>query len=427
VQPASFELFVRKLPSSRNYLMVAGIDAALEYLAGLKFSAEEIDYLRGLPAFKHVGKEFFHYLREFRFTGDVWAMPEGTIAFGEEPILRITAPLIQAQIVETYLLAEINFQTMIATKASRIVRAASEDGKKRAVFEFGTRRAHGSVAGIWAARAAYLAGCRGTSNLAAGQRFGIPVFGTAAHAWTLAFDSEMEAFEKFYQVFPETSTLLIDTYDTTAGAEHAARLGAGLKGVRIDSGNLLEESRKVRKILDDAGLRETKVVVSGDLNEYSISELVRDGAPIDTFGVGTELTTSRDAPALGGVYKMVERVGEGGGRHYTAKFSSNKITLPGAKQVFRHYDENKIYQGDTIGLAEEAVPPQSFPLLVAAMQGGLRNKGFDDLTIARERAALELSRLEDKYQRLSAPAHYQVQRSEALEALLEQVKRDTHV
>ncbi|MEW6731787.1 MAG: nicotinate phosphoribosyltransferase [Acidobacteriota bacterium] len=423
-QSASFELFVRRLPVARNYLLVAGIESALNYLADLRFTNQEIDYLHGLTVFQNVGKEFFEYLREFRFTGDVWAMPEGTLAFADEPILRVTAPIIQAQIVETYLLTEINFQTMIATKASRVVKAAREDDKERPVFEFGARRAHGSVAGVWAARSAYLGGCAGTSDMAAGIQFDIPVFGTAAHSWTLAFDSEPEAFEKFYQVFPHTCTLLIDTYDTLDGAEHAARIGPGLKGVRIDSGNMLEDSKKVRKILDQAGLQNTKIVASGDLNEYKISELIRNGAPIDVFGVGTDLSTSRDAPALGGIYKMVERTSADGVRHFTAKFSHNKFTWPGNKQVFRHYDDENVYQGDTIGLAEEIAPTQSAPLLVEMVQSGKRIM-FDDLETARKRAALELTRLEEKYQRLNSPAQYPVRHSTALEKLLEQVKKET--
>lgn len=427
VQPASFELFVRRLPSARNYMVVAGIGEALDYIMGLRFTTENVEYLRNLPQFKHVSRDFFNYLREFRFNGDIWAMPEGSLAFGDEPILRVTAPIIEAQILETYLLAAINFQTMIASKAARIMTAARADGRPRAVIEMGTRRAHGPHAGIYAARAAYLGGCTGTSNLAAGQHWGIPVFGTAAHAWTLAFDNEVEAFEKFYQVFPESSTLLIDTYNTSKGAEHATQIGVGLKGVRIDSGDLAEASRQVRQILDSKGLQDTKIVVSGDLNEYSIYELVEQHVPIDTFGVGTELVTSRDVPALGGVYKMVERLKADGSRHYTAKFSAEKISLPGIKQVFRHQNVDGHYTGDTIGLAGETAPEGSQPVLVQMIQNGRPLAAAQvKLSESRARAAQELSRLSDKHLRITGAMPYPVKRSERLENLLEKVRKSVH-
>lgn len=425
VQPATFELFIRRLPSVRNYLVVAGLSEILDYITDLRFAADEIDYLCTLPAFKNIDKEFFNYLKGFRFTGDIWAMPEGTIAFAEEPLLRVTAPLIEAQLIETYLLSVLNFQTMVATKASRIVSAASSDGKERAVFEFGTRRAHGPVAGSWAARSAYIGGCTGTSNVAAGHSFGIPVFGTAAHAWTLAFDDEETAFENFYQLYPETTTLLIDTYDTLRGAANATKLGPDVKGVRIDSGDLLVQSREVRKILDNGGLNSTKIVVSGDLNEYSITKLIDEGAPIDTFGVGTELVTSRDAPALGGVYKMVERIDHNGVRHQTAKFSLDKITLPGVKQVFRHISEDGKYLGDTIALAQEEAPQGAIPLLQPVMQQGQLIKPrnvYAELVEARERATQGLISLPKDCRQLNAPRAYPIHRSKGLETLLAEVK-----
>lgn len=422
-QQASFELFVRRVPKNRNYLVSAGLAQSLDYILNLRFSPSDIEYLKGLTVFQHVKPEFFDYLRDFRFSGDVWAMPEGTLVFGNEPILRITAPLIEAQILETYLLSTINFQTLIATKAARIVTAAQQDGKKRAVLEFGTRRAHSPFAGTYAARAAYLGGFAGTSNLAAGQSFGIPVYGTAAHAWTLAFGDELTAFRKFYQVFPDTSTLLIDTYDTLAGARNAAKIGTGVKGVRIDSGDLAAQSFEVRKILDESGLNQTKIVVSGDLNEHSITELVKAQAPVDTFGVGTELSTSRDLPALGGVYKLVEKTNSDGSRQFTAKFSSEKITLPGSKQVFRHYDQDGKYLSDTIGLADEKTPDNSHPLLVEVIKNGeLTDAGKVDLTTSRAYLADSLSKLPSKYHHFTEQAIYPVAISDALNNLLAQVK-----
>ena len=301
-EQASFELFARQLPRERSYLIVAGLEQALDYLRRLSFSSDEIEYLRGLPAFDRVSPKFFDYLRDFRFSGDVWAMPEGTVAFAGEPLLRVTAPLIEAQIVETYLLATINFQTLIATKASRIVEAA----QGRGIIEFGARRAHGFGAAIYAARAAVIGGCIGTSNVEAGRMFDIPEYGTAAHSFTMAFEREIDAFRAYFKVFPDSSTLLLDTYDTINAARLATEFGPELRGVRLDSGDLIELSKQVRAILDEAGMRQTKILASGDLNEFKIAEMIAAGAPIDVFGVGTDLSTSRDAPALGGVYKLVE-------------------------------------------------------------------------------------------------------------------------
>ena len=336
---ASFELFVRKFPENRSYLVLAGIQQALEYLQNLCFTEAEIAYLKSLPVFAQVSEDFFVYLKNFRFSGEVWAMPEGTIFFPNEPVLRVTAPLIEAQIVETFLLSTINFQTMIASKAARIVEAAQ--GKN--VVEFGTRRAHGMDAGLHAARAAFIAGCVGTSNVEAGMTFGIPVFGTAAHSWVMSFADEFDSFKSFHEVFPDHTTLLIDTYDTIKAAKLATKIGASLKGVRIDSGDLLLQANQVREILDEAGLQATKIMVSGDLDEIKIAELLANNAPIDSFGVGTDLSTSRDAPALAGVYKLVELNGEP-----KQKLSEGKITIPYCKQVWRKYDANGLMMGDDV-------------------------------------------------------------------------------
>jgi nicotinate phosphoribosyltransferase len=362
---ASFEVFVRWMPPARSYLVAAGLGQVVGYLTELRFTDCELEFLRRLPVFRHISDRFFSYLSTFRFTGDVWAMPEGTIFFPNEPLLRITAPIIEAQVLETYILSFLNFESSIASKAARIVDVA--DG--RSVIEFGGRRAHGMDAALFAARAAYIGGCVGTSNVEAGYRFGIPLYGTAAHSWNMAFDSELESFRAYLRVFPETTTLLIDTYDTIAGAHTATQLGPDIKGVRLDSGDLAELSQQVRSILDAAGMHETKIVASGDLDEYKIQALLKQDAPIDLFGVGTQLTTSYDAPTLGGVYKLVEEhVGER--IIHKMKLSTEKSHYPGCKQVWRQVDADGRFCGDIIGLADEVTPADSFPLLAMLIEHG---------------------------------------------------------
>jgi nicotinate phosphoribosyltransferase len=332
-----FELFFRRLPRSRNFILAAGLAQAVEYLLKLRFTREEVDYLRSLPQFARVTPAFFDYLLNLRFTGDLFAMEEGTSVFAEEPLLTVRAPLIEAQIAETYLLATIGFPSLVATKAARIAEVAGSRG----VVEFGTRRAHSPEAGVLAGRAAYIGGCIGTSNTETGFRFGIPVFGTAAHSWVLSFPSEREAYRKLQEMLGDSTIYLIDTYDTINGARLAAELGRPLWGVRLDSGNLVELAHAVRHILDEAGLRDAKIMATSDLNEYKILEYTAAGAPIDAFGVGTDLATSADAPSLGAVYKLVE-LEEGGVTRYTAKYSEGKHTMPGAKQVFRFADHDQI-------------------------------------------------------------------------------------
>jgi nicotinate phosphoribosyltransferase len=332
-ESATFELFFRRLPRYRNYVVAAGLAQAVDYLLNLKFTDEEIDYLRGLPQFQRVSSGFFDALRQLHFTGDLFAMPEGTPIFANEPFLTVRAPLMEAQIAETYLLATIGFQSLIATKASRIVEVAGG----RAVVDFGARRAHSAEAGVLAGRASYIGGCIGTSNTETGFRYGIPVFGTAAHSWVQSFPTEMEAFRALQNLLGDATAYLIDTYDTLEGARSAAALGQPLWGVRLDSGNLVELSRQVRRILDDAGLKTAKIMATSDLNEYKILEFAAAGAPIDAFGVGTDLATSADSPHLGVVYKLVELNGR-----FTAKFSEDKHTLPGAKQVFRFASQDVI-------------------------------------------------------------------------------------
>jgi nicotinate phosphoribosyltransferase len=385
-EKATFELFVRRLPRNRNYIVAAGLQQAAEYLLNLRFEDDEIRYLRGLPQFHGAPAEFFEELARFRFSGDVYAVPEGTPVFAGEPMLMVRASLFEAQIPETYLLSMLGFQSLIATKAARAVETAAGS----AVVEFGTRRAHSPEAGVLAARAAYLGGCAGTSNTLAGYRYGIPVFGTAAHSWVLSFPTEAEAYRQLQMLLGPATVYLIDTYDTLEGARLAAALGRPMWGVRLDSGNLVELSRAVRRILDDAGLKDAKIMATGDLNEYKILELVAVRAPIDAFGVGTELATSADAPSLGAIYKLVE-VQSDGVKRYTAKFSADKSTVPGAKQVFRYADHDDIacswecpaYRDDRYPVA----------LLRPVMSGGQLVEPLPDVHAARKYCATSLEEL----------------------------------
>jgi nicotinate phosphoribosyltransferase len=329
----TFEVTIRHLPRNRDFVVAAGLHRAVEYLLNLNFKAEEIAYLRGLENFRNAPAGFWDYLAGFRFTGDVFAVPEGTVLYAGQPVMNIRAPLIEGQIPETYLLSALTFETLIATKAARIVHAAGD----REVIEFGTRRAHTPEAGVLGARAAFIGGCAGTSNALAGFRYGIPVMGTAAHSWVLSFETETEAFRELQQLLGSQTVQLVDTYDTIEGARAAARLGKPLRGVRLDSGDLLPLSREVRRILDNAGLHDTQIMASGDLDEAKIATIVQSGAPVDSFGVGTDLSTSADAPAMGTIYKLVEIDHDGQTRH-TAKNSPDKRTLPGAKQLFRYAD-----------------------------------------------------------------------------------------
>lgn len=411
---ATFELFVRTLPPERGYLLVAGLEQAVEYLQSLSFDADAIDYLRGLPQFAHVSDGFFDALGKLRFTGDLWAMPEGTVAFANEPLLQVRAPILQAQMVETHLLSTVNFQTLIATKAARVVEAA----RGRAVVEFGARRAHGFEAATLGARAAYLAGCVGTSNVLAGRRFGIPVFGTAAHSFTMAFEREVDAFRAFYRLFPEHTTLLIDTYDTLEGARNATKLGPGVRGVRLDSGDLLELSRQVRQILDEAGMTATTIFASGDLNEWKIAELLDRGAPIDAFGVGTDLATSRDCPALGGVYKLV-CVEEQGQRRPVLKLSTGKATYPEVKQVWRRRDADGRFESDLLALHDE--PADGEPLLKPILRDGRPVEPLPSLSESRERARAQREALPAAARRLTDPTPLPVRISPALKDLTERL------
>lgn len=414
----TFELFVRHMPRRRNYLVAAGLDQALDYLENVNFSDEDIQYLRTLPVFRSVRDNFFEYLSRFRFSGDVWAMPEGTVFFPGEPVLRVTGPAIEAQIAETFLLATINFETMIASKAARIVQAAAG----RPVIEFGSRRAHGMEAGALAARAAVIGGCQGTSNVEAGRRYGISVYGTQAHSWIMAHEEEEEAFARFLDIFPEQAVLLVDTYDVRAAVDTIIAMKRKPRGIRLDSGDVRADSIWARNRLNQAGWKDVIIFASGDLDEDRIAELLAGGAALDGFGVGTSLVNSIDSPALGVIYKLVETQFDGEVRP-VAKFSQAKVTYPGKKQVYRAIDSVGNYAGDTIGLDGESFPGME-SLLAPAMSEGKRTVPRTNLAEARKRCGEQLARLPEAVRNLDeAAAPYPVRHSQTLENTLREVRR----
>lgn len=413
---ASFELFVRSLPLERSYLVAAGLEQALDYLENVRFQPSDVEYLRSQSVFQHVSQHFFDYLSDFRFEGEVWAMPEGTPVFADEPILRVTAPIIEAQIVETYLLSMITFQTMIASKAARVVGAA----QGREVIEFGTRRAHGPEAGTLAARAAYIAGCKGTSNVDAGRRFGIPVFGTLAHSFIMAYEDEEEAFRRFEDIFPDNATLLVDTYDTLAAIDKIVDAGLRPKMVRLDSGNLIELSREVRRRLDQRGLKDTRIFATSDLDEHVITEMLARGAQVDAFGVGTSLATSKDAPTLSGVYKLVDVYGREG-PSYRAKLSGGKVSYPGCKQVFRRTGADGKYKEDVVGRCADSYEDAT-PLLGCVMRDGKRLQPSPDLRAVRPYSLAEVAKLPESCRRLHNAVAYPVRFSGKLQELLEEFR-----
>ena len=417
-EPATFDLFIRNMPTERSYYVVAGLEQVLLYLKNAAFTQAQIDYLRKL-GFK---EKFLNYLKGFKFSGEVWAIPEGTLAFEEEPLIRVTAPIIEAQLVESFLLNTVNLQTMIATKASRVAHAA----QGRSVVEFGLRRTQGTDAAMKAARCSYIAGCSGTSNVLAGMKYGIPVFGTMAHSFIMLFDKEIEAFRAFAKTFPKTATLLIDTYHNIKGAQNAVivareleKKGFKLSGVRIDSGELAEVSKKVREILDENGLGYVKIFASGDLDEYMIQNLLRRGAKIDSFGVGTRMSTSEDRPYVDIIYKLCERMGKHGKFVPTMKLSRHKRTLPARKQVYRVSDKAGNYVKDIIALHDEKI--EGTPLLVKVMEKGEIIRELPTLKQIRENASQSLTRLPDKYKLLEGAPDYPVVCSLNLEKLLRNV------
>ncbi len=358
---AVFETLFRKLPQGRSYVMAAGLSDVLDFLEAFQFQPADIDYLRGLRLFT---EEFLQSLSAVRFTGDVWAVPEGTVVFPNEPIVQVIAPILEAQLVETFVVNQIHLQSVIASKAARVVEAA----RGRMVVDFGARRAHGTDAALKVARASYLAGLAGTSNLLAAREYGIPAFGTMAHSFIQAFDNELDAFDAFARVYPGT-TLLVDTYDTLRGVDHVIELAKhserlNVAAVRLDSGDLGALSKAARAKLDAAGLNQIEIFASSGLDEYRIAALMDDGCPIDAFAVGTKLVVAQDAPALDMAYKLVEYDGTG-----RTKFSSGKVIYPGRKQVVRRLDDG-VFAGDTIGKPDEQLDGE--PLLVPVMKNGRR-------------------------------------------------------
>ena len=411
---AVFEFFVRRLPARRSFLLAAGLADAIDYLTTLHFSDAEIDWLKSTGRFN---QSLFDYLAGFRFTGDVHAIPEGSVCFPSEPLIRITAPLPQAQLVETRLINILHYQTLVASKAARMVLAAP--GK--ILSDFGLRTAHGAEAGLFSARASYIAGFAGAANVLAGERYGIPIVGTMAHSYVQVHDDETQAFENFARARPEGVILLIDTYDTEQGArkvvELAPRLkadGITIRGVRIDSGDLITNAHKVRRILDEGGLREVIILVSGGINEDILQGMMKARTPIDGFGIGVNLAASLDAPALDCAYKLQSYAGRP-----KRKLSEGKATWPGAKQVWRTYDADGRMRGDILSLETDRQPGE--PLIVPVMRAGKLIASLPALAQIREHAARDLKRLAGPLARLESGFEYTVQMADALRALAEQI------
>jgi nicotinate phosphoribosyltransferase len=412
---AVFSLFVRRLPESRNFLLACGLDTVLGYLEGLRFDEEALDFLASRGEFDDA---FLEWLGRLRFTGDVRAVPEGTPVFADEPLLEVEAPLPEAQLVETFVMNQMHMQTVLASKAARVKRAAGE----RMVVDFGLRRMHGADAGLRSARAFHVAGIDGTSNVLAGKVYGVPVTGTMAHAYVQAHDDELDAFRAFARVYPDT-TLLVDTYDTLDGVRKVVRLSEELgddfqvRGIRLDSGDLGELARGARGILDAAGLDDVRIFASGGLDEWKLRDLVSAGAPIDGFGVGTGMGVSADAPSLDMAYKLTEYGGRG-----RLKLSTGKRILPGPKQLFRFEESGRAVR-DVIARADEDLDGR--PLLETVMKGGRRvGAGLATLADARAHAWREMARLPERLLELDpASPRYAVEVSDALEARQERVTR----
>lgn len=412
--PAVFEFFVRDLPPQRNFLLSAGQESVLEFLEGARFQEEELAFLHRSG---HFSEGFVDWLADWRFTGEVDALPEGTVCFPDEPILRVTAPLPEAQLVESRIINLLHVQTLLASKAARCTLAAPD----KLLVDFGLRRAHGGEAGLFAARSSYIAGFAATATVLAGQRWDIPLSGTVAHSFIEAHDSELDAFEQFALAQPDNVILLIDTYDTEAAARKVVRLapalrerGIPIKAVRLDSGDLTGHARNVRAILDEGGLHGVKVFSSGDLDEYRLRELA--AAPIDGFGVGTRMDTSSDVPYLDCAYKLMEYAGRP-----RRKKSEGKTTWPGRKQVFRRYDDEGRCAGDTVTLEGETAP--GAPLLQRVMSGGRPTRSAPTTARVREHAADELARLPDTLRDLEPADRYPVEIAAPVRELAAEVDR----
>jgi nicotinate phosphoribosyltransferase len=410
---ATFSLFVRRLPARRSFLVAAGLEDVLAFVESLEFSEASIRYLRSLGIFD---ADFLDFLAEVRFTGTVRAMPEGTVFFPDEPLLEVTAPILEAQVVETAILNFVHLQTVLASKAVRSVLAA----RGRAIVDFGLRRTHGIDAGMKAARCAFIAGAAMTSNVLAGFYEGIPPTGTMAHSYVTAFPAELDSFRAFARAFPRNTTLLIDTYDTVAGARKAVvvaremeRHGARLAGVRLDSGDLLELSRAVRRIFDEAGLPYVRIFASGGLDEDEVARCMNAGAPIDAFGVGTRVNVSADAPYLDIAYKLVRYEDRD-----VLKLSPGKATWPGEKQVYRLRGPDGAFERDVLALGDEPAPPvDAQPLLETVMAGGRRVGPAPTLAAVRERCVRQVAALPEPLRRLTTDHRYPVEPSARLVSL----------
>jgi nicotinate phosphoribosyltransferase len=411
---AVFEFFVRKFPARRGFLVAAGLEQALDFLENFRFSAADVDWLAQTGRF---GSDLLAHLSSFRFTGSVHAMPEGTVFFPNEPIIRVTAPLPEAQLAETRLINILHFQSLVASKAARMMLAAQ--GKP--LVDFGLRRAHGAEAGLLAARASYLVGFAGTATILAEKLYGIPTFGTMAHSFIQSYDEEIQAFEDFARSRPRSLTILIDTYDTEAAARSVVALaprleasGIIIRSVRIDSGDMTALSKSVRRILDAGGLKNVSILVSGGLDESSIADMLHADAPVDSFGVGTSLTTSSDAPALDCAYKLQEYAGLPRRKH-----STGKATWPGRKQVWRQYDRNGRMVGDILSIESDNHP--GGPLIQIVMEGGRRIRPSPTLAEIRNHAASELQRLPESLRCLEPSGAYPVKIADALRELAREV------
>jgi nicotinate phosphoribosyltransferase len=417
---ATFSLYFRSYPVDRAYFVLAGVEDILDQIKDFRVSAEDIDYLRSTGA---LDGDFLQTLAGLRFTGSVRAMIEGAIFFANEPVVEVTAPIIEAQVLETLLINQVNLQSILATKTSRVVHAA----RGKTVVDFGARRAHGIEAAGKLARVAYMTGFEGTSNVLAGRLHGVPTFGTMAHSFVESFPSEVEAFRAYGDSFPDASTFLVDTYDALDGVRNAItvakemrRRGHALKAIRLDSGDLLDLSARARPLLDEAGLADVRIFASGGLDEFELDTLVRAGAPIDGFGVGTKVGVSADAPWTDCAYKLVEYDGRP-----TVKLDVRKGTTPGPKQVYRYRDEKGAYGGDVIGLAGERPPGRGGePLLGEVMAGGKRRGERETLQQMRQRFADEFSRLPERHKSLRSPPPYDVATSEGLQKLQQVVSRE---
>lgn len=417
---ASFDLFIRRLPPNRSYFVFAGLEDVIHYLKGFSFTVSDINYLKSLDKFS---SRFLDFLGRLRFTGDLWAIPEGTVFFPNEPILRITGPLIQIQLLESFLLNVVNIQTMVATKASRIVISAG----KLPIYDFSLRRCQGWSASLKVARASYIAGCKGTSNVLAGKIYNIPVVGTMAHSFVMSFENEETSFWAYARTFPKSSILLVDTYNLNRGIKNAIgvakelkKRGYSLVGIRLDSGNLASDSKLARRMLDSEGLYNVKIMASGDLDEYMIKKLLDEGAKIDGFGVGTHMGVSEDAPFCDVVYKLCEIARDGKTYQPAMKLSRHKLTYPGRKQIFRQYTSSGRLRKDIIGLECERVNGR--PVLVKIFENGRLIYRQPDIARLQQYAREEMERLPPRFHIIKGSQRSPISISNGLNTLTRRLK-----